>query len=759
MVAMRPPFNHNHDPNHGAADGPRGPPRHRMVSARPPKRHVNTDVIPIHKPVASSSGITCSILMAEPNVFLAGLDHDGRARRGNRPTGTALLRGKLQLVLTKNIKIKTVQLKLAGKTRTEWPEGIPPMRLQEWEEDSLRTQVLTFFDAINDGWETEYGNQCSFSLKDGAADPASTHVSIRSGQLALDSPPFSRRGGLTSKELKKLKLRSVRSRSFGQGDVPVAKPAVLNPKGYKIFRPGTYEYSFELPIDHHQLETTKLPFGSVKWELQASVERHGAFRANLNGTKEVSIVRVPDQLSLETTEPISISRQWDDQLHYDIVVSGKSFAIGSKIPIAFKFTPLAKVQVYKIRVYIAESIEYWTNNRLVTRREPGRKILLLEKTAGKPMDPSLGAELRTTSGGELSPGERRSAREVAATRNSTQSAGRDSPSAPLPEPSNNLLGDLDLGLENFWGPTEIEANVQIPTCEMMKKDNNLILHPDSSWKNVSVDHWIRIVMRVSRADPDDPTGTKRRHFEISIDSPITLLNCRATQTNTNLPEYSGFDHASSYVQRACGCADSASLSLSEEHVPNSPRTIIPDGRMRNPNGRPRPYSAIEPMGNTRPIHLIRMPSFGPPEFDADEPPPPADEHSNNIDTSSIMTPPPRYDTIIGTPSVDGLADYFARLAAHGFSGPGHDMAIREDEESPEEDDDSDSDGTTLAIVGPQRLTERTGRVNVVNPRTPGGGRVPSRSLEIARPAVDFILAEPPQRKANVDRGTAAPIAE
>ncbi|CAI4219019.1 unnamed protein product [Parascedosporium putredinis] len=660
-----------------------------MVSARAPKPQFSTDVVPIHKPVASSSGMVCSILMAEPNVFLAGFDHDGRARRGNRPTGTALLRGKLQLVITKNVKIRTVQLKLAGKTRTEWPEGIPA-QIARVGGGFAANAGAHFFDATNDGWETEYGNQCSYSLKNELPDTASTHVSLRSIPLTLDSPPFSRRSAASAKELKKLKLRSV-------------------------------------PRDH------QTPFGSVKWELQANVERHGPFRPNLSGTKEVSIVRVPDQLSLETTEPISISRQWDDQLHYDIVVSGKSFAIGSKVPIAFKFTPLAKVQVYKIRVYLAESIEYWTNNRMVTRREPGRKILLLEKTAGKPMDTSLGAELRTTSGGELSPRERRSAREVAATRNSMQAARRGSPSAPLPEPSNNLLGDLDLGLENFWGPTEIEANVQIPTCEMMKKDNNLILHPDSSWKNVSVDHWIRHRL------------------------PITLLNCRATQTNTNLPEYSGLDPASSYVQRACGCTDSASLSLSEEHIPRSPRTSLPDPRMRTASGRPRPYSAIEPVGHSRPIHLIRVPSFGPPEFDADEPPPPADDdrhRQNSIDASSILTPPPRYDTIIGTPSVDGLADYFARLAAHGFTNPD----THEESPEEEEDDDSDSDGLTLAVVGPQRLTERTGRVNVVNPRTPGGGRIPSRSLEISRPAVDFILAEPPQRKVIIDSSTPAAVA-
>jgi hypothetical protein len=46
--------------------------------------------------------------------------------------------------------------------------------------------------------------------------------------------------------------------------------------------------------------------------------------------------------------------------------------------------------------------------------------------------------------------------------------------------------------------------------------------------------------------------------------------------------------------------------------------------------------------------MLRAPSFNPPAFDADEPPPP------------IATPPPLYDNVVGTPSVDGLADYFAR---------------------------------------------------------------------------------------------------
>jgi hypothetical protein len=162
----------------------------------------------------------------------------------------------------------------------------------------------------------------------------------------------------------------------------------------------------------------------------------------------------------------------------------------------------------------------------------------------------------------------------------------------------------------------------------------------------------------------------------------------------------------------------------------------------------------------RPMELIRCPSYNPPPFDADEPPPPA------------ATPPPNYDIIVGTPSVDGLADYFARLADYDdpdhandvhpavqghatglglVDGPGDlnlpggrdsidDGAETETEESGDYvsaargapvSDDSDTDS---GDDHPARI-QRGGRVHVANPRTPGGGLVPSRSFELERPVM------------------------
>ncbi|ODA77063.1 hypothetical protein RJ55_07581 [Drechmeria coniospora] len=710
------------DTSSSVAPIPRSRNRNSIMSVRSTKSAVASlgAAADVSKPVASGSGVACSILLAEPNVFLSGFSHDSNVQRGEQ-SGTALLRGRLQLKVSKNVKLKAIQLKLVGRARTDWPEGIPPLKQDVFEEESLRTQVLTFFNAMNDGWETEYGDQCSYRLRAVPADAAAPPLPA-GPLLSSSASAVQQRSGLSARELKRLSLQSVHTRSFGKGDHGTT---ATQAKGYKVFYPGVYDYTFELPIDHHQLETTKLRYGSVRWELHATVDRAGAFKPNLHGMKEVSIVRLPDQMSLETTEPISISRQWEDQLHYDIVISGKSFPIGSKIPIAFKLTPLAKVQVHKIKVYVTESVEYWTNDRRVARKDPGRKILLVEKSAGKPLDPTwASSEINTVRGGEPSAESRREAREVAQRRRITDAARRRTSPEPLPEPAANLLGDLDLGLESMWGSTEIEANVQIPTCEMMAKNKDLALHPDCSWKNVNVYHWIKIVMRISRPDHEDPTGTRRRHFEISIDSPFTVLNCRATHANTNLPAYAGPTCQPSPFQAACGCPDSASVmtdispssstgtlagGASVDHLPVFPQSAhLPHGGALGDAGPAQHAShGLGIQGEPRPIHLMRAPSFDPPAFDDDVAPPPAIV----VERPDAATPPPHYDAVVGTPSVDGLADYFSRLANHGLR---------------DEDSASDSDEQ------PPRILNRSGRVNVLHPRTPGG-RMPSRSMEISRP--------------------------
>ncbi|KJR89296.1 arrestin domain containing protein [Sporothrix schenckii 1099-18] len=773
--------------------------RNSLISVRSVKNIISSSVAEVNeKPIASAGGMSFDIALTEPHLFLYGFDHDTRTERRPVQNTPAILRGTLRLKVTKNVKIRAITIKLQARGRTKWPEGLPFDREVRHEDISLRNSNQTFFNAMHGSWSTPYGNNCNI-IKTQKELPSDNSLAVtfdkfgssgNESQLALP--------GMSSRDIKRLSLQQVQARSFGKEDSPIVQ--ATQAKGYKVFEPGCYEYTFDFPIDHHQLESINLPFASVNWWLEGSIERAGAFKPNLHGVKDVSIIRVPDQLSLETVEPISISRSWEDQLFYDIVISGKSFPIGSKIPIAFKLTPLAKVQLHKIKVFITESAEYWSSNRRVTRKDPGRKILLFEKVAGKPLDEQYASsDINFTAGGELTPEERADARNSAIRRRELEARRLQQPAEPVPETGENLLGDLDLGLEAYWGSTELEMNVQVPTCEQMARDPALRLHPDVSWRNAHVYHWIKIVLRISKLDPEDPAGVRRRHFEISIDSPFSILNCRATQTNTSLPRYTGMDMslADSCVESACGCSDAMDKCRPSAPSPSaSSRTgSFPFGSELNVGMMPAPPQAAhlhsgthqpgssgdsmsvytpptsnrgsqmslasatrdsmmahaaeigaasrasqahtaqteqEAFENPRPIHLLRVPSYAPPAFDADSSPPLA---------ADIMTPPPNYDLIVGTPSVDGLADYFSRLANYDddHQGSGSDGTVTDTDTINIGLDDDDSDSSEGDNV-PARISSRGGRVNVPHPNTPGGlQRAPSRSMDIQRPMVPFNL--------------------
>ncbi|CAJ2651610.1 unnamed protein product [Trifolium pratense] len=624
--SWRPVFN-TEAPNSGNTMSSSNPPSGMFGNSRTlnPQQYMNEE----EKPLVSGNEVSCSILLAEPVIYLMGLDHDGTIRDTNG-ANVALLRGTLRLKVTKNAKLKAVNLKFSGKAKTLWPEGIPPQKQDTAEECSLRTQVIPFFNVLYKGSESSYGDLCNYTLR----DSKSTIPSL--SNQASESPKQSQQGnfllsGITNRagkhnivspvsEGRKISVPSIQLKIQQKSDSTLSS---FQTKGYKVFYPGVYDYSFELPIDSNLPETTNLPLASVKWELEATIERAGAFKTKLVGRKEVPVVRSPSQDSLELVEPIAVSRTWDQQLHYDIVISGKSFPIGTKIPIAFKLTPLAKVQVHKVKVFLSENVEYFARDRSVHRKDVKRKLLLLEKTAGKPISKEFWPSEVKILGGEGTVEEREMRRSVATRRREAEAERNNTSPVPLPECSENLLGDIDLGMEEWWGQTEIEMNVQIPTCETMEKDHTKRLSHDCTWSNVNVNHWLKV---------------------------------RATLANISLPEYSGLNLETQGTQQTCGCQSSVKTNQISASL-NSFNGISSMAHQSSPNlfspGPSRPTFSNLPLNMVataqRPIHLMRSPSFQPPPFDAEEPPPP------------IISPPPLYDNVIGTPSYDGLADYFARL--------------------------------------------------------------------------------------------------
>ncbi|TKA62189.1 hypothetical protein B0A55_12097, partial [Friedmanniomyces simplex] len=389
------------------------------------------------KPLASGNGVSMAIHLAEPVLFVQGFENTE-----NSPGNTAMLRGSLHLRVQKSAKIKAVTLRFKGRAITKWPEGIPPRKIEFEEQDTIMSHTWPFFNAQFEN--AERGTNADHVQLSKGPDGASSTVT-RLDPLGRSSPNSSS-VNLSAKEARKLSLQVNQSRSFGKGDAAPGAQSVAA-KGYRTFLPGDYIYNFELPLDSRLPETIDVDLGSVKYELEAEVTRSGAFRANLVGNKEVTLIRAPAEGSLEQVEPIAISRNWEDQLHYDIVISGKSFPLGTKVPIAFKLTPLAKVQCHRIKVLVTENIEYFCSGKRVHRMEPTRKVQLFEKRAdGDPVSTFQGSDMRVTAGGGIP----YDARARAARGERVQ-----------PQDPTNLLGNLE-GDTNI-GPTEMEFNVQLPS--------------------------------------------------------------------------------------------------------------------------------------------------------------------------------------------------------------------------------------------------------------------------------------------------------
>lgn len=431
--------------------------------------------LPHEKIVATGSGISVGIALTEPALYLAGYDHSDPSSKKS-----AILRGQLHLKVTKSVKIKKISVCFRGHAQTDWPDGIPPKKIHFHDKKDLVTHGVLYF---NHGDTTlmknDYG---AHYYQHGKPVPT---VTGKEGVTATTRELFSKSGSSatvdnqsTARDVKRLSLQPnhTRSRSFGKNDTPPSG-AQHPQRNYKLFPVGDYLYSFEFPIDGSLPETIKTDLGSVRYDLEALVERSGAFRPNLLGTLEVPVIRTPAEGSLEQVEPIAISRNWEDQLHYDIVISGKSFPLGTQVPIAFKLTPLAKVECHRIKVYVTENVQHWTADKSVHRFQPAKKVLLFEKRADSASVSTYpGSTMRVTSGGGISMDQR------VATADGAEFVDRN---------RTNLLGDLsnDSGI----GPTEMEFSVQLPSCHAMKhKDESQRLHFDTTYDNIQISHWIKV---------------------------------------------------------------------------------------------------------------------------------------------------------------------------------------------------------------------------------------------------------------------------
>lgn len=355
--------------------------------------------------------------------------------------------------------------------------GTPPNKNED--KKDLITHSVICFNYRDTGLENDYGADYFQHDKPSPPSPNCKDTVIANAHgFSSESGVVSSLATDAASEAKRPSRQDTRDylQSFSRDELPSNSEALLQHK-YRTFPASDYVYSFEFLINNSLPETIKTRMGFVRYELVAIVEQSGIFRPNCLGTMEIPLVRTPAEGSLERVEPIMVSQNWEDQLLYDIVIAGKSFPLGSQIPIALKLTPLAKVVCHRIEVYVTENIHYRTADKNAHRFQPVKKLLLFQKRAGLSSTLYPGSSSRITAGGGS---------------NWDQGATATQREGIVDHVSPNLLGNIS-SESSFAGSTEMEFNVQLPRCyEMKNRDETERIHFDTTYENIQITHRIMV---------------------------------------------------------------------------------------------------------------------------------------------------------------------------------------------------------------------------------------------------------------------------
>ncbi|WBW71256.1 arrestin-related endocytic ubiquitin ligase substrate adaptor Aly2 [Schizosaccharomyces osmophilus] len=474
----------------------------------------------IKKAIASShgGGMSLSIVLLEPVLYLSG--YDLNECQNENPV---ILRGALVLRVAKPANIRGISLSFAGRSRTEWPEGIPVKGHETYEDKIINCHHWNFFNP---------------NIKDADAPQHGADVARLVGQHV--SLPSSSAAGL---------------------------------RGYSVFAPGEYTYNFDLAIPNCFPESVEAKLGWVRYFLEATVERFGTFKSNLNGRTPVQLVRTPSPASLSSSELINISRDWDERLHYELQVSGKSFRLGETLPITFKFLLLDKVRLYKLSLSVVETAEYWCRSRKFHRVDPKRRVLLTERSVKHHNTDNLFS---------------------------------------IPDEGDGISS----AIFNF--------NVKLPTCLVKERDR---LTFDTTYKYIKIRHRLKALLVLSVEN--EVNSDKRKYFEINIETPIRILSCRCVKDSTLLPPYEPA-HRDSQVLLPCPCRLDATQVEPTEITPFTTQSVLASSSAGSSRKSGRPELFRIPSTNPPPFDGDSCP---PP---CETPPPNYDELFDALSSINIQ---------------------------------------------------------------------------------------------------------------------------
>ncbi|GMM54828.1 hypothetical protein DAKH74_014440 [Maudiozyma humilis] len=334
----------------------------------------------------------------------------------------------------------------------------------------------------------------SKSLNADASDTGTKQHSRRRGSFLADllSSPFSHGSTVSSTTADSDGHLTVPGAPSSKAHVESGSDTPLSPlfdKDTFVFPAGEYVYPFEQLIPHSLPESVKVEYGQVKYELELRIKRFSMFKSSFTLTKPLQVVRSPSDSSVEESEPIVIAKPWKDKLKYNILINSRDVILDAFLPISIHLTPLDKITLYRTRIYITESIDYYARGKKLHRTEKAKKYLLAEHN-GPFHDPGKG--------------------------NRDKSNFRNYGNLLEEEATGDLVDKV------------FEYQVFVPKVFNGYKQ----LHPDTTNENLVVNHWIKISFRVSFK-----VDNVVKFFEVSIDSPVRVLHRLCSHANTLLPNY------------------------------------------------------------------------------------------------------------------------------------------------------------------------------------------------------------------------------
>ncbi|ODN78575.1 hypothetical protein L202_04183 [Cryptococcus amylolentus CBS 6039] len=378
---------------------------------------------------------------------------------------------------------------------------------------------------------------------------------------------------------------------------------------WKEFRKGkshcTYNYPISFPIPVNAPPTIHAEFGSVMYRLKASVVRVGALTPNLTEDTEIVMIATPQEDDLEETENVIVERQWEEQMRYQITLGGKAFPIAGTIPISIRLMPLLKCKIHRLTVALEEKTDYHAQERKVARHETPKRFVLLfikQADAKERTEPLLPIISDDPTAAERSP-----LAEMA------RQAAMSDPPSDLFDLERDPDDAMYASLMEPTGPWHLEKDLQLPDC--VSKIKFTTKHDQT---NITVAHWLKVTIRVERGDDEalDSKG-RRKQFDIIIETPIKILDCRVNPSYNSLPTYSVTQRNFVSTPGICSVHNtksappvpigmsrhSSSNHAGEAHVAGTPPTTLSSLPEEQPHGHLLPHlsshrrTEVEPVGS------------------------------------------------------------------------------------------------------------------------------------------------------------------